>query len=126
MKRKELAKFNGTTKTFVGHIAKYGTRKIKNKKHKTVVIKTALIRDVTDINGNKMTGHIWIDWNRKPCYPVGSKIMFDALVKEYIKGYKGNARKAPYFATPMELDFGLKNPKNVKKINAETRVPAFA
>ena len=114
MKRKALSEFNGEEKTFTGYIANYGSRKVRNKKGKVTTIKTALIREVQTLDGRPMTGHIWVDWYHKPNLEPGTKIEFKALVREYIKGYKGSKRNSPCFAPELAIDFGLKKPHDIK------------
>jgi len=113
--RKKLKAINNHRKTFIGVFKRYGTRNgFKGRPEKTI-----LLVDIKN-NGTLMTDHIWFPLTKgfQSLGPLteGQKVMFDARVGEYVKGYKGG-REDDFCEHPIEEDYKLKNPSNIKLLS---------
>ncbi len=113
--RKKLEKIQNIRKTFVGIFERFGN---KTNWHGFPEA-TILLVDVKDLNGKKVTGHIWFNLTKgfqKICpLKEGDKIQFDARVKDYIKGYAGYKEEIQQ-ERPLEIDYKLNNPTKINKI----------
>ena len=107
--RKPLKKMNGERKTFVGTFEQYGA-----KKYSVSYQRTALLKNIVDINGKKISDHAWItgtdDFNS---LNKGDVIQFSAKIKEYVKGY-WDIRKGIDIIKSFEKDYKFDEPTKVR------------
>lgn len=80
-------------------------------------VKTVLLKDVKDENGQLVTDHLWFnmtkgfeDANLRP----GDIVEFRGKVEKYIKGYTG--RREDIFDKPIEADYKLSRPTKVRNL----------
>ena len=102
--REKLREIAGTRARFRGRFERFGTRTSFG-----YVKRMALLLNVTDVRGNEMTDHLWLNLSKgvealelKP----GEVVEFDARVKPYTKGYHDNRRR----------DYKLNNPTHFVKL----------
>jgi hypothetical protein len=111
--RTELKKMQNIRKTFIAVFKRYGAKNNWNGFSE----KTILLVDVKDLSGNTITDHIWFrmtkGFEKIGELHEGTKIQFDARVKEYIKGYVGY-REELQWERPIEQDYKLNNPSKIK------------
>lgn len=111
--RKELKKIKEQRKTFVGIFQRYGS---KSNWH-GFPERTILLIDVKDLNGKRVTKHIWFKmtkgFEKLGELKEGEKIQFDARVKKYIKGYFGYRKDVQVEKIPEE-DYKLNFPTKIK------------
>lgn len=80
------------------------------------VKKTVLLVDITDLDGNLLTDHLWFNFTKgfeKVSPRAGDILEFDARVTEYEKGYRGY--RDDVFC-PLSWDYRLSNPTKIVKI----------
>lgn len=69
----------------------------------------ALLVEITDVNGNEMCDHVWLNLTptvEKLALQPGDRIEFDARVRRYVKGYHDNR----------QVDYKLNNPTSFVKL----------
>jgi len=102
--REELEKIRGVRTRFRGHFERFGHRTSSG-----YVKHMALLKDVTDLKGNEMCDHVWLNLTKQveALHLVpGDVIEFDARVKPYWKGYHDDRRR----------DYRLSNPTKFVKL----------
>ena len=110
--RTELKNINGVRKRFIATFVRFGTKPA----YKGAAIKTLLFENVRDKDGKVYTDHLWFTTGvqfEKLELQNGDKICFDARVKSYIKGYRGN--REDYDLPPVKTDYKLSHPNNIVK-----------
>lgn len=110
--RKELKKLNGKRLMFSAVVHGFGTRHFKDKE-----IPTILFREVYELSSEKLVAdHLWFTkgkaWSN---LSVGSKVQFEARVKEYEKGYKGSRE---VLDAPVTTDYKLERPTKIELLSA--------
>lgn len=115
--RTNLKKLNGIRKRFHGTFERFGT-----KQGWKGLLPTILLRDVIDISTKRIvTQHLWFNLTKQ--FKIldlkeGDVVMFDARVKQYIKGYAGY-REDVQWEKPLEEDYKLSHPTKILKQNEE-------
>src|SRR5258708_7169989 len=110
-KRKKLGKQSGKRLRFSAHVERFGEKSA----YRGPALKTILLTNVKDSEGNIIADHIWMnvgltfDW-----VDVGQNISFDARVKPYEKGYKGG--RDDVYDKPVTWDYKLSHPSKVEII----------
>ncbi len=110
--RKELADINGVRKRFIATFVRYGSKGGYQGRR----IKTLLFESVRERDGKVYCDHIWFTTNQtfdKLNLSEGDHICFDARVKPYIKGYRGN--REDVYDAPISKDYKLSHPNNIVK-----------
>lgn len=110
--RKELGNIAGVRQRFTATFVRFGTKKA----FKGAPIITLLFEDVRDKHGKEYTDHLWFTNNKQfksLNLQGGDKISFDARVKPYTKGYRGN--REDYDVKPISRDYKLSHPNNIVK-----------
>ncbi|WP_235018461.1 hypothetical protein [Pediococcus acidilactici] len=76
-----------------------------------------MIINLTDINGNLVADHLWINYTKQfqslGILATGDEVQFNARVSSYLKGYQGNdstIRKKH----PIQYDYKLEYPSKVR------------
>ncbi len=115
--RKELKNIEGLRSRFTATFVRYGSKKA----FKGPPIKTLLFCNVRDKYGKDYCDHIWFTTNKQfeaLNLKEGDGVSFDARVKQYTKGYKGN--REDYDLPAISKDYKLSHPNNIVKheINA--------
>ena len=119
--RKALKTLEGQRLTFRGSFTKYGT---KNGYHHTLT--TVLLTHICCCDHphlNELTDHIWLNYTKgiqQLQLEYGDILEFKATVQEYEAGYKGHRYDddyAPEYVSPIRSDYGLKYPRNIRKID---------
>ncbi len=114
--RESLKKLNGERKTFIGTFEQYSSRK-----YSVAYRKTALIKNIKDINGKFISDHAWVacneNFNDIGNLTKGDVIQFNAKIKEYIKGY-WDLREEINIIKPYEKDYKFDELKKVRIIKA--------
>lgn len=108
--RKELKNIEGLRSRFTAKFVRYGSKKA----FKGMPIKTLLFCDVKDKYGKEYCDHIWFTTNKQfesLGLKEGDGISFDARVKQYTKGYKGN--REDYDLPAVSKDYKLSHPNNI-------------
>ena len=110
--RKELESIEDVRATFIGTFVRKGY-----KNGYKGVEPTLLLKDVKDINGKYITGHLWFNYTKGfqklGELKEGDIIKFDARSKCYEKGYKGY-RIDVY--CPIEIDYKLSHPSKISLV----------
>lgn len=108
--REGLKNINGERLRFIAEFERFGSKKA----FKGPPIITLLFTNIRDKRGIIFTDHIWFTINKtferlnlKP----GDLISFDARVRSYIKGYRGN--REDEYSKPVSRDYKLSHPTNV-------------
>ena len=115
--REELQRINGERTRFTARFVRYGRKGSFRGGTKP----TVLLADITDINGNVVTDHLWFNLTKgfdALKLNGNDQVEFEARVKLYIKGYRGR-RDVP--DKPVKDDYKLSHPTKVKKLNARRR-----
>ncbi|NSW52970.1 MAG: hypothetical protein HPY85_10735 [Anaerolineae bacterium] len=114
-KRKSLMDYESERRRFVARFERYGRRPpIPHEPDASLV--TLLLSRVRDVEtGAFISHHLWLveDKNLKAVSPLkpGDRIEFDALVRRYRKGYRGE--KSYIFGRPPDFDYGLVHPSKI-------------
>ncbi len=110
--RKKLKELEDVRQTFVGVFVREG---IKNGYKGP--LKTILLKDIQDLEGNLITDHLWFNYTKGfealGKLKEGTRIQFDARSKPYEKGYKGY-REDVY--CPVQWDYKLSHPSKIKRL----------
>lgn len=109
--REKLKNIEGVRKRFIATFVRYGTKPA----YKGYPIVTLLFENVRDKFGEVYCDHIWFSTNltfEKYSFTEGDNIVFDARVKTYIKGYRGNNFDND-FPKPISKDYKLSHPNNI-------------
>jgi len=81
---------------------------------------TVLLVDIKDVTGRLLTDHVWFKMNKSfdklGVLSDGDIIQFDARVKRYLKGYRGDDEMKG-IGHPLEYDYKLSNPTKLRVIN---------
>lgn len=112
--RQELRKMNDIRATFCGTFVRYGT---KTNWH-GYPEKTILLKDIKDASGKIVTDHLWFNCTQgfqKLILNENDEVIFDARVRDYIKGYRGY-REDVY--KPVEVDYRLNHPTKIHKADS--------
>jgi hypothetical protein len=110
--RQELRKMNDVRATFRGTFVRYGT---KTNWH-GYPEKTILLKDIKDTSGKVVTDHLWFNCTlgfQKLALNENDEVVFDARVKDYIKGYRGY--REDVYDKPVEVDYRLSHPTKIHK-----------
>jgi hypothetical protein len=84
-------------------------------------VKTVLLKDVKDENGQLVTDHLWFNMTKgfeEANLQPGDIVEFRGKVEKYIKGYRGR-REDVY--KPLVTDYKLSRPTKVRKLEKETQ-----
>ena len=105
--RDRLKEINLQRKRFRGVFERYGVKKA----YKGFPGITLLLKDVTTINGESLTDHLWFNHTKGfealgTLYP-GDVIAFNARVKAYVKGYVGR------WGDNRSIDYKMSHPSKV-------------
>ena len=107
--RKPLKKMNGERKTFIGTFEQYGS-----KKYAVTYQRTALLKNIKDINGRDISDHAWIPGtNEFDLLNKGDVVQFSAKIKEYVKGY-WDIKKGIDIIKSFEKDYKFDEPTKVR------------
>jgi hypothetical protein len=112
--RKGLEKINGFRGSFTAVFKSYGSKKL----YRGGRITTLLFNDIKDKSGKVVTEHLWFITNKsfeKYKFVDGDTVQFDARVKTYTKGYKGNREDLDRHS-PISTDYKLSHPTKVVKV----------
>ena len=104
--RERLKAIDRVRARFRGTFSKFGERTSHG-----YVKRMALLVDVTDLRGEEMCDHVWLNLTlqvERLGLKPGDRIEFDARVKPYKKGYYDNR----------QVDYRLSNPTNFTKLGA--------
>ncbi|TAK59412.1 MAG: hypothetical protein EPO24_07695 [Bacteroidetes bacterium] len=108
--RENLKAINGKRVRVKAVFKKYGTKRGWNGR----VLRTLLFVDIRDMSGAEVCDHIWFSdgamFNALHLAP-GDVVCFDARVKPYTKGYKGQSEWYND-AAAVETDYKLSHPSN--------------
>lgn len=110
--REKLKEIKNQRKKFRGIIAGFGTKR----GWKGRVLKTILLRDVRNENGDIVTDHLWFNWTRgfeMEAIKEGDKVEFEGRVKSYAKGYLGRRGDV---CKPLDTDYKIYNPTKINNI----------
>ncbi|MFW6219236.1 MAG: hypothetical protein ACOC33_00080 [bacterium] len=103
--RKELKKINGERTKFVATVDRFGIKKNWHGYYEN----TICLKDVKFVETNKLaTDHIWFTVGKRIKalnLKENDKVMFDARVSKYVKGY---------FLEYQTIDYKLNNPTKFK------------
>jgi hypothetical protein len=111
--RKQLEQINGVRSTFTGTFVRLGLKK----GWKGVPDQTVLLKDIRDITGKKVASHVWMNFTTgfdDIVLNEGDRVIFDARVKEYIKGYQGQDEWG--MDGELEIDYRLSHPTKVNRL----------
>jgi len=104
----------GSKRQFIAVFEQYGSYIGKD-----VVGRTILLSSLSDSTGRKLAGHVWINYtaafDAAGDFEKGDVITFEALVRGYVKGYRG-AEIDKRLQSPPSLDYFLAFPRNVQKV----------
>jgi len=110
-KRKALGKNEGERSLYTGEFIRTGIKHgFKGD------IKTVLLKDVKDENGQLVTDHLWFNMTKgfeAANLDPGDIVEFRGKVEKYIKGYQGR-REEVY--KPPEADYKLSRPTKVRNL----------
>ena len=113
MNRRNLKEINQQRKRFSAIFVRFG---IKNGYKGP--LETVLLKDIKDLETNQiLTDHLWFNLTKgfdKIKLQEADVVEFDARVDSYLKGYRGY-REDVY--KPIEQDYHLARPTNIKLIN---------
>ena len=110
MPRRKLKKLEGDRLRFTARVERYGFKP----KGLGLAVQTILLSDVRlENSGDMVADHLWFQGG-KWCDGVlpGSRIAFDAKVRAYTKGYKG--QRDDVDGKPVTKDWQLSWPSKVK------------
>jgi hypothetical protein len=115
--RKALAQREEQRARFVGTFERFGEKRGWRGRTET----TVLLRDICDAaTGRAVCDHLWLgltkEFGRLNLQP-GDRVAFDARVKIYLKGYMG--RRDDVYDKPVEIDYKLSHPTQVRKLRPE-------
>jgi fructose-1,6-bisphosphatase len=112
--RKALAEEKGKRKKFIATFVRLG----KKTSFKGYSEETILLKNITDSEtGQMVTDHCWFSFTKgfeKISLTEGTRIEFEARVKEYRKGYVNRA----YNINNSKTDFKLSHPTRIKKLTS--------
>lgn len=110
--RKKLKALEDVRQTFTGVFVREG---IKNGYKGP--LKTILLKDIKDLDGNYITDHLWFNYTKGfeslGVLKEGEQLQFNARSKPYEKGYKGY-RDDVY--CPVEWDYKLSHPTKIQRV----------
>lgn len=111
--REELGKLKGLRRTFKGTFVRFGSR--SGFKRPLVTI---LLKDIVDIASDRIIcDHLWFTVGKRfseAGLREGDVVQFKARVTTYLKGYRG---RREIEEKPVELDYRLSFPTDVKKLS---------
>lgn len=117
--RSLLAPIVGSRRKFRGTFVRYG-----QKSGYRGTLTTILLTTIEDVTSHKVvTDHLWFTMGKRfkaLTLKDGDLVEFDARVTTYYKGYRGDRDDEVH---PIELDYRLSFPTNLKKANG-TPIPA--
>jgi len=119
--RKELGNINGTRKRFIGTFVRYGTKSA----YRGAPITTLLFSNIRDVHGKVYSDHVWFTTTKgfeQYNFNEGDNVCFDARVKEYWKGYRGNREDV---FSPVTKDYKLSHPNKIVKPETATALRLF-
>lgn len=113
--RKILAKRDQIRSTFTGRFERYGTKS----GYHGYVTRTVLLRDIKDVDGKRVTDHLWFNFTKqiealgelKP----GTIVQFNARVKPYEKGYVNRREGIDERQTDYKLNYPTKVTIRIKR-----------
>lgn len=111
--RKQLEKIKGVRGTFTGTFVRLGLKR----GWKGIPDPTVLLHNVRDANGEKVANHVWMNYTTgfdDIVLNEGDRVVFDARVKEYVKGYQG--RDEWGMDGELEIDYKLSHPTKVNRL----------
>ena len=113
--RNNLRDIKEQRKVFIGNFVRYGSKNGYKGLEKTI-----LLKDIKDGFDKILTNHLWFNFTKGfeqlGELKEGDIIQFTARSKQYEKGYKGY-RDIVY--KPIEFDYKLSHPTNIKLIGDE-------
>lgn len=112
--RKELGNINGVRRRFIGTFVRYGVKPA----YRGPMITTLLFSNIRDVRGKVYSDHIWFTTTKgfeRYNFNEGDNCCFDARVKSYVKGYRGNRDEDFYEDKPLTRDYKLSHPNNIVK-----------
>jgi len=116
--RKELATREGERKKFRAVFSRVG----KKTNYKGYREDTILLNDVREVETNQLVAdHLWFSYSKsfeKILLSEGTRIEFEARVKEYTKGYV-NKR---YHIHKRTTDYKLSHPTKIKKLDNKSGI----
>ena len=110
--RKALKQLNGERRRFTATFSRFGEK--WGWKGRTLT--TVLLKDIKDANGRLICDHLWFNLTKEfdnLTLKNGTRVSFDARVREYLKGYRGYRENVD---KPVELDFKLSHPTKVQVV----------
>ena len=115
--KEKLQQYSRRRMRFTAVVGRFGWRKTLERRRD---VRTVMLLDVTIEGTNELVAdHVWLTcakWSAR--LKPGDAISFEARVQRYEKGYKGFRESESN--TPIENDYRLDRPKNVKvKIKKE-------
>jgi hypothetical protein len=111
--RESLQKAEGRRTVFFGTVARFGSKPGYKGR---APIDTLLLRDVRDRSGSIYCDHLWFILTtsfQRLDLDLGDRLMFDARVRPYRKGYRGRDDDEEF---GVSLDYKLAHPTNVRVI----------
>lgn len=114
--RKELKQMTGVRATFSATFKRFGWKRDYGRDKKTL-----LLVDIADENGQRLTDHVWFSLTKgfeafdlKP----GDRLRFDARVKPYEAGYRGQWWEQA-LENPPRIDYKLSHPTRITSLPSE-------
>lgn len=110
--RHKLKELDGQRIQVIAQVVRFGNKSA----FRGLPLKTICLSNVEAIDGAGLCDHLWLTVGKqieKLNLSVGDNIKFDARVKRYEKGYRGNEIEA---YSPIESDYKLSNPTKFNKI----------
>ena len=120
--RDNFAKASGQRGTFTATFKRFGM-----KKGFKFPIKTVLLVDIKDNSGKVTADHLWFTCGKqfKALNLIeGDRLQFVGRITPYEKGYKGNREVEFDDRPPIETDYRISFPTQIKNISRETHVAA--
>lgn len=109
-RRNGLRKWNGKRLRFSATVERFGEKQaFRGPPVPTILLVDVRIRET----GERITDHLWFTRGKfwAACKP-GCRVVFDARVSEYEKGYKG--RREDVYDCPVRTDFRLERPSKLE------------
>jgi hypothetical protein len=113
MSRQKLGQKEGERDLYTGEFVRLGW-----KNGYKGMLRTVLLKDVKDSNGNIVTEHLWFNLTKgfeALDLQEGDIVEFRGRVEMYVKGYKGY--RDDVYDKPLEEDWKLSRPTKVRKLN---------
>jgi hypothetical protein len=121
--REGLKKINGHRIKVYAEVGRFGSKKNWHGFSEMTVCLT----DLKDEQGNELCDHLWLVCRKQILnlnLGEGDRVSFQARVKSYIKGYRGN--RDDVFDKPIERDYKLSNPTQFLKLNTSPKTPELS